>query len=42
MIDLIPLKNNEIPEHFSVIRIKETSTYLHCKEDTFYFKDKLF
>lgn len=41
MIDLIPLKKDDIPEYFSVIRIKETSTYLHFKEDTFYFKDKL-
>ena len=41
MIPLIPLKNDDIPEHFCVIRIKDTSTYLHYKEDMFYFKERI-
>ena len=41
MIPLVPLKNDDIPEYFCVIRIKETSTYLHCKEDMFYFKERI-
>lgn len=39
-MELFSLKSNEIPEHFCVIRFKETKKYLHSEDGCFFFKEK--
>jgi hypothetical protein len=40
-MELFSLKSNEIPEHFCVIRFKNTKNYLHADDGILLFKEKL-